>query len=96
MVALGVKYNSQPNTTDVTIVAKTSTGDKTILTLTNANTDVPLQSYAEAFKTGINGAVANTESPDLVEPMVNGIFDITVAQGDPKVGGVTVVAVVEL
>jgi hypothetical protein len=91
LVALGVAYHAAaPATTDV-VVSATAPIAKTLLTLTDRNTDLPLAQVTEA---SIDGAGA--DRADYRRPIVAGEIEVTVAQCDPLDGAVTVEAVVEL
>lgn len=80
VVAAGVNYTGQPATVDVTVTFVGEHGVETdILTITSANTDIPIQNLAnDAID---NAGAAETALP--VGPYVGGDIRIDVAQGDP-------------
>lgn len=76
LLGVYVDYVSQPATCDVTIATE-SAPVKTLLTLTNANTDGWF--YPRYLAHGSTGTVSTT---DLVYHPVNDYVVVTVAQGD--------------
>lgn len=96
LIGIAVKYTTQPNTTDVTIKNTLNGVSKTMLTLTNANTNLPLSSLGEPMLNNVGAALADTtKSPNTVEPTVGGTIDIVVAQGDPVADGIEVIVMVK-
>lgn len=66
---------------DTTLASVLDGVTKTLLTLTDVNTDVPLAALTEALKDNVGADVVNTENPNLGLPMVGGNLTVTVAQG---------------
>lgn len=95
LAGIQVDYTSQPATTDVTVKCVFAGITKTLLTLTNANTDVPLRSITEVLFTDVNVAVPVTESPNRGLPIVGGEIVVDVAQGDAATDGVKVTLLLE-
>lgn len=81
LVGVQVRYAAgQPATTDVTL----TNGPRTLLTLTNANTDRIVQPQVLAQD------AAGTDTTDRVTPVVDGAIHIAVAQADAAQSAVTV------
>ena len=94
--AIQVDYNDQPATCDVVLTCVFAGVTKTVLTLTDANTDFPLAKVFEAGKDNLGSDVAAGKVGELVEPEVAGELVATVAQGDAGAPGVVVTALVDL
>ena len=93
LLALSVKYaTGAPATTDVTVTCTLPLA-KTLLTLTNRNTDLPLAQITEVEK-DVNGA--DRASPATKPQLVAGVLTVNVAQCNALVDAVIVTAVVEV
>ena len=75
--AIQVNYDGQPGTCDVTLTCVFAGITKTILTLTNSNTDFPLAKVFEAGKDNVGADVAAGKVGELVEPEVAGELIVT-------------------
>lgn len=97
LVGLQVDYDgAAPATTDVTITAEIPSVVKTLLTLTNRNTDLPMSQVTEALVDDVGVDVVNTESPNLGLPICQGNLVVAVAQSDALTSAVTVDALFEV
>lgn len=93
--AVQVLYNGQPATTDVTLTCVLDGVTKTILTLTNKNTNFPLQSVYEAGKDNLGVSVVAGKNAELVLPLVGGELVGEVADGDANTDGVKILCLVD-
>lgn len=78
-----VKYNTQPNTTD--LVVKTfgaNAPSQTLLTLSNKNTDGLFYVLTAASDTSGVAVTYDGTHPILVEPVIDDYVSVTVAQGN--------------
>lgn len=91
LVGLAVNFTGVPATTDTTVVMQ-GTPDKTLLTITNSATNIPLFVPAELVRDGAGATIAATYG----QPTVNGTVEVTVAQSDAATNGVVVTLIVEI
>ena len=91
LVGIAVDYTDQPGTTDI-VVTMHGTPDKTLLTLTSANTDIPMFVPYELTRDNVGATIAG----QYKEPTVNGAVEVTVAQGDAATDGVVVTFIVQV
>jgi len=96
LVGVQVDYKGMPATTDVTLKCKTGGVEKTLLTLTDKNTDIPLQTIHEAGLDSLGVAVAAGKNAELVDPVVGGQLTVDVAQADAGAPAVVVSFVLEV
>jgi len=85
-----VRYHEQPQSTCLTVMSMLNGLEKTILTLTEHNDAMPLQSVGESV---LDDLGAPTEV--LVPPIVTGTIIVTVTAGNPDPVGVHVTLVIE-
>lgn len=78
LVGVALKYGTQPNTTDVTV---TDSWGRTLVTVTNGNTDTLVQPIVTAV-TGAGADPGAGQSLRFVAPIVHGTIAVAVAQGD--------------
>lgn len=82
LVGVQVNYGGTvPATCDVTLAAVADGVTKTLLTLTDRNTDLALATVHEAGLDNVGAAVAAGKNAELVVPVVGGNLTVTVAQG---------------
>ena len=93
LVGLAIDYHgSAPAGTDV-VVKCTLPVEKTVLTKSNNNTDVPL---AQVTEVEVDNVGADRASPATRSPLVMGSLTVDVAQCDALTDAVTVFAVIEV
>jgi hypothetical protein len=97
LIGVQVNYTTQPATTDVTIKSTGEGGvQKTLLTLTNRNTDLPMATIGEPMLDSAGATLADTtKNPNIALPAVAGSIEVTVAQGDPVANGVIVTLLIQ-
>lgn len=89
----GIKYTSQPATTDLTVTMKGKAADKTLIARTNVNTSVAMKPTAEQAVDSAGTVIAATFVPIISD---GGNVEVVVAQGDPVENGVIVTLMIEV
>lgn len=93
LLSVGVKYHaSAPATTDVVVKCISPSGTKTILTLTNNNTNKPPMVVNEGLVDSSGAAVADS----VALPIISGAISVEVAGCDALTAAVVVTLVFEV
>ncbi len=97
LIAVEVDYHaSAPGTTDLTLTSEAGGVTRTLLTLTDRNTDLPLQEIMVPAMDEVGTVLGNNDHPNHSHPIVQGNLVATIAQSDDLTPAATVVVYVDV